>query len=409
METPLKSEHLAAGAQLAEFNGCLLPESFSGFENEYRAAREAVALFDTNWHTITSFAGPDRVRYLNAIVTNNIQSLVPGHGILALLLSAQGRILAELEVYALPDKLLVLSHASLRERTTATLNKYIIMDDVELDDLTVRMGSIALEGPRAATIVQQICGVELESLPEMSIQEVTLGETSCHLLRRSHFGFPGAEFIVRRDRLPLLWTELLAAVRARGGQPIGMTALNSLRLEAGIPWFPADFNDTVIPHEAALEDSHVSFSKGCYTGQEIVERVRSRGQVNRSRVSLKFSTTAPPATGTRLRANGNEVGLVTSAGFSPAAGTAIGMGYVRREHAAPGSNVEFSTARIIQRLQEAAARVVDFLLDLHHGVEQSLRTRRAARNVDVNRDHLIYALDNRIVVKNSTGSGARTH
>jgi folate-binding protein YgfZ len=353
METPLKSEHLAAGAQLAEFNGCLLPESFSGLENEYRAARDAAALIDTNWHTITSFTGPDRVRYLSAIVTNNIQSLLPGRGILALLLSAQGRILAELEVYALPEKLLVLSHASVRERTTATLDKYIIMDDVELDDLTLRMGSVALEGPRAASIVQQVCGVQLESLPEMSIQEVTVGETSCHLLRRSHFGFPGAEFVVRRDRLPQLWSELLAALRAHGGepigQPIGMTALNSLRLEAGIPWFPADFNDTVIPHEAALEESHVSFSKGCYTGQEIVERVRSRGHVNRRRVSLKFSTAAPPAFGTRLRADGNEVGLVTSAGFSPAAGTAIGMGYVRREHAAPGSAVEFDggTATVV--------------------------------------------------------------
>jgi aminomethyltransferase len=105
----------------------------------------------------------------------------------------------------------------------------------------------------------------------------------------------------------------------------------------------------VIPHEAALEDSHISFSKGCYTGQEIVERVRSRGQVNRRRVSLKFSTAAPPVAGTRLRADGNEVGLVTSAGFSPAARTAIGMGYVRREHAAPGSNVEFDggTATVV--------------------------------------------------------------
>jgi folate-binding protein YgfZ len=341
METPLKPEHLAAGAQLAEFSGCVLPESFLGFETEYRAARQAAALIDTNWHAITSLTGPDRVRYLNAIVTNNIQSLAPGRGVLALLLSAQGRILAELEVYALPEKLLVLSHASLRERTTATLDKYIIMDDVELDDLTLHMGSIALEGPRAAKIVQQVCGIELESLPDMSIQEVTAGETSSHLLRRSHFGFPGAEFIVRRDRLPLLWRELLTSVRAQGGGPIGMTALNSLRLEAGIPWFPADFNDTVIPHEAALEDSHISFSKGCYTGQEIVERVRSRGQVNRRRVSLKFSTTAPPTIGTRLRADGNEVGLVTSAGFSPMAGTAIGMGYVRREQGAAGSAVEF--------------------------------------------------------------------
>lgn len=341
METPLKADHLAAGARLADFNGCLLPQSFAGFDGEYRAARETVALIDTNWHAFTSLKGPDRARYLNAIVTNNIQSLAQGSGILALLLSPQGRILVELEVYALPDKLLVLSHASVRERTTPTLDKYIIMDDVELEDLTSQMGSISIEGPRAAVVVQEACGVALDALADRTIHDVTVGKTPCQLLRRSYFSSPGVEILARRDQLPMLWKELLASVRAHGGEPIGMTALNSLRLEAGIPWFPADFNDTVIPHEAALEDTHISFSKGCYTGQEIVERVRSRGHVNRRRVSLKFSTADPPSFGTRLRADGNEVGIVTSAGFSPASGTAIGMGYLRREHAAPGSAVEF--------------------------------------------------------------------
>lgn len=341
MDTPLKAEHTAAGAHLAEFNGIVLPESFSGFETEYRAARETVALIDTSWHTVTSLTGPDRVRYLNAIVTNNVQSLAPGSGILALLLSPQGRILAELEVYALPDRLLVLSHASVRERTTLTLDKFIIMDDVELEDLTDQMGSIAVEGPRAATVVAKACGAELENLAELSIHEVTVNSTPCHLVRWSHFGSVGAEFIARREHLSTIWKALLELVREQGGEPIGMTALNTLRLEAGIPWFPEDFNDSVIPHEAALENSHISFSKGCYTGQEIVERVRSRGHVNRLRVGLQFSIAKPPAFGTRLRAADTEVGLITSAGFSLAAKTAIGMGYLRRERAEQGSLTEF--------------------------------------------------------------------
>jgi aminomethyltransferase len=120
-----------------------------------------------------------------------------------------------------------------------------------------------------------------------------------------------------------------------------MTTLNTLRLEGGVPWFPGDFNDAMIPHEAAIENTHISFNKGCYTGQEIVERVRSRGHVNRKRVMLKFSTATPPAPGTKLRAAGAEVGYITSAAFSPAAGTCIGMGYVRREQFASGSTVEF--------------------------------------------------------------------
>jgi aminomethyltransferase len=120
-----------------------------------------------------------------------------------------------------------------------------------------------------------------------------------------------------------------------------MAAVNALRLDANVPWFPADFNDAMIPHEAVLENTHISFNKGCYTGQEIVERVRTRGHVNRKRVSLKFSTAVPPAPGTKLRVGEVEIGYVTSAAFSPKAGASIGMGYVRKEQFAPGSVVAF--------------------------------------------------------------------
>jgi aminomethyltransferase len=341
METPLIQEEKAAGARFAEFSGCMLPEVFSNFESEYRAARESVALFDTNWHAVIALAGPDRVRYLNAILSSNIQLLGEGRGTLGLLLNPQGHILAELEVYALPDKLLTLSHASVRERTAATLDKYIIMDDVQLDDLTDQVGSFAIEGPRAAVIVQQACAIALEDMPEMSIREATIERISCHFLRRSHFGEPGAEFIVRREFLPLLWQILGSAVKVHGGEPIGMAALNSLRLESRLPWFPLDFNDAMIPHEAAIEETHVSFTKGCYTGQEIVERVRSRGHVNRRRVRLRFFTKNAPASGTKLRAGGAEVGYVTSAAYSPLQGTAIGMAIVRRESGSPGTELDF--------------------------------------------------------------------
>jgi aminomethyltransferase len=326
----------------------MLPEVFSGFQNEYRIAREAVALLDTNWHAVMHLTGPDRVRYLNAIVSNNVQSLAEGRGTLALLLNPQGHILAELEIYVLPNKLLLLSHASVRARTASTLDKYIVMDDVQLDDLTDQAGTVAIEGPRAATIIKQASGVSLEDLSEMAVKEVAIERIPCQLLRRTHFGEMGAELVVRRDRLTWLWQKLLPVMKAHGGERVGMLALNSLRLEAGKPWFPLDFNDSVIPHEAAIQDTHVSFSKGCYTGQEIVERVRSRGHVNRKRVCLCFSMSQPPLPGTKLLADGKEVGYVTSAAFSPRANAAIGMGYMRTEQSAPETplDLEGGTATV---------------------------------------------------------------
>lgn len=341
IETPLLSAHRAEGAKVAEFSGVLLPETFSDFEAEYRAARETVALIDTNWHLTARFTGRDRVKYLHAVTSANVKDLAPNNGILGLLLNPQGRILAELEIYALAESIFLRSHISLREQTLATLRKYILGSQVKFEDATDSTGSVAIEGPRAPSIVHKLCGLEMEGLPEMSITETVVGEIPCQLLRRSRFSSSGAEFIASREALAGLWEKLLAAVRGQGGAPIGMAALNSLRLTAGFPWFPADFNDSMIPHEASVETTHVSPNKGCYTGQEIVERVRSQGRVNRKRLKLKFLSPAPPSPGTKLHANGAEVGFVTSAAYSPDDGVAIGMGYLRREYHATGSVVEY--------------------------------------------------------------------
>jgi folate-binding protein YgfZ len=340
-ETPLLAEHYAANARIGEFAGCLLPEGFSDFDSEYRTGHDAVAIFDTNWHLTAQFTGRDRVKYLHAITSGNIKDLAQDSGLLALLLSPQGRILAELEIYALDDSILLRSHVSLREQTIGTLKKYILGSQVKLEDATDSFGSFAIEGPRADEVVHDLCGVAVADAPVMGIREINIGGISCRLVRRSHFNQPAAEILASRDTLAQLWRTTGTAVRARGGASIGMIALNSLRLEANVPWFPIDFNDTMIPHEAAVENTHISYNKGCYTGQEIVERVRSQGRVNRKRVLLKFSSAQPPLPGAKLRANGAEVGAITSAAYSPASGTAIGMGYARREQHEVGSKMEY--------------------------------------------------------------------
>jgi len=130
--------------------------------------------------------------------------------------------------------------------------------------------------------------------------------------------------------------------RAAGGGPAGYSALSALRLEQGTPWFSYDFGEKQIPHEAGLQDSHISYTKGCYTGQEIVERVRSRGQVNRRRVRLTFDTDVAPPAGTILNIGGKEAGIVTRAAAPPDLPTAIGMAYVRKEANASGTQLSWS-------------------------------------------------------------------
>ena len=343
LETPLAELHRNARAKLGMWFGCALPDDFGDWQREYSFAKQSVALIDKNYRAYISFAGPDRVRYLNAILTNDIKNLQPSQGTISLLLNPQGRILAEIETHAQADKLCCISYAMIRERLIETLDKFIIMDDVTLTDDTQRYGTLALEGPVAPKVLMELAGINLHSLADFSSAEIQLESISCTITRKSFGSILGADILTTRDNLESLWKILAEKATAAAGGPIGYTALNALRLEQDIPWFGYDFGEKQIPHEAGLQDSHISYTKGCYTGQEIVERVRSRGQVNRRRVNLIFPGSGVPSTNEILTADGKEIGFVTRASAVPSRPFAIGMGYLRKENNAPGSQVGWAS------------------------------------------------------------------
>jgi aminomethyltransferase len=293
-----------------------------------------------------SFNGPDRMRYLNAILTNNIKDLPVGQGNASLLLNPQGHILAEIETYAFVERLFCVSYAMIREQLIAWLDKYIIMDDVTLTDETERYGTLAVEGPKAAAVAREVSGVDIVALRELATMEGSVGAIPCRVVKRSPGEIAGAEFVVERGRLAELWEILLEAVRRHGGGPMGYTALSAQRLSLGAPWFGYDYDEKQIPHESGLENSHISYTKGCYTGQEIVERVRSRGQVNRRRVELLFTGEGVPEAGATLEVDGKEMGVVTRAARIWDPQRVIGMGYVRREANAPGTILQWANGSV---------------------------------------------------------------
>jgi folate-binding protein YgfZ len=342
LETPLLGLHRSSAATIGEYFGTRLPSRFGDFPAEYRALRETVGLVDTNFRAFFRFTGPDRQRYVNAILTSNVRDLKPGQGTVGLLLNPQGHILAEVETFAREENILASSHAVIRERTYSTFEKFIIMDDVTLEDVTDLTGTLDLAGPRTEALLAELGVSNFSGMPILSHEEVTLGQIPCRLVRRELAGEAAATLVAGREYLAVLWRELAERTRIHGGAPAGMEALNSLRLECGAPWFGQDYDDKQIPHEAGLEHSHINYEKGCYTGQEIVERVRSRGHVNRRLAELRFFSDAAPASGTKLLHEGNEIGNVTSAAFSPRLGQPIGLGYLRREHSAIGTRLDAS-------------------------------------------------------------------
>src|SRR5260370_9214469 len=265
LNTPLAAIHPAAGAKMGVWFGSALPDDFGDAAAEYRHARETVALIDKNYRAYLSFTGPDRVRYLNAILTNNIKDLSEGPGIVSLLLHPQGHILAEIETYAFADRLFCVSYAMIRERLIEWLDKYIIMDDVTLTDETARYGTLALEGPKAAALVQELSSVDVTKFEELSSHDAAVGpilgtstpgrRVACRLVKRSQGGVPGAEFIAETGDLPELWQILSDAARKHAGGPMGYAALSGLRLAQGVPWFRDEFREEPIPPEAGLAEN----------------------------------------------------------------------------------------------------------------------------------------------------------
>ena len=344
--SPLANAHRTAGVAMGVWFGCALPDDFGDARAEQSYLRNSVALVDKNYRAYLSLTGPDRVRYLNALLTNNIKELSVHRGNISLLLSPQGRILAELETYALPENLFCVSYAMIRERLIEILEKYIIMDDVTLEDRSAKFGTLALEGPKAHACVAELTSEDLNKIVELECLEVEVRggglAIPCRIVKRSYDGVAGAEFIIGREQLEAAWEMLKRAAVKHGGGPVGYNALSAQRLAQGVAWFGYDFGENQIPHEAGLETSHISYTKGCYVGQEIVERVRSRGQVNRRRVRLSFSGDNVPPGGTTLTVGGQNAGSVTRAAKSWFPPVILAMGYLRKEFQAAGTRVEWN-------------------------------------------------------------------
>jgi len=313
-----------------------------------RAARvrRSAGLFQRTDRGLLRVAGADRVRWLDGMLSNDVRSLAVGperSGCYALLLSPKGRILADLHVLQRGDAYWLELAGDALERVRARLERYVIADDVTLSDETPAWARLALEGPDARAIFERASGAPLrlaaECCDERQLAGADLvvagwGESACALQLFVPCG---------RER------EVADALRAAA--PSGLVdgddeTLEVLRIEAGIPRLGAELDDEVFPAEVGLVARAVSLSKGCYTGQEIVARLESRGQVNHRLVGLRCAEASPPSPGTPLFDEAaKKVGEVTSACRSEVAG-AIALGFVRLPLAAPGTALRAGSQRV---------------------------------------------------------------
>jgi folate-binding protein YgfZ len=292
----------------------------------YEKLRESAAWIDLSGRGRICINGDDRIRLLHAITTNHIQQLKPGTGCYVFFLDAQGRVLADANILCREDHLLLDTEPETRERIFAHLDHYIIADDVTLQDTTARTTCIAVEGPRSAEVLTRIGA----SVPEADYASVPWG--SRLVARLNSTGSPGFFVFAPVDEQPALIAQL-------GIEQADAEAARIVRLEHGKPRYSEDITDRFLAQET--NQSHaLHFNKGCYLGQEIVERVRTRALLHRTLMAVDIHGPTAPAPRTRLTAQGKVAAEVTSAAFSPALGKIVALAYVRTEFAQTGSIIE---------------------------------------------------------------------
>jgi folate-binding protein YgfZ len=297
----------------------------------YEALRNTAAWLDVSGRGKIRVTGEDRARLLHAMTTNHIEQLTPGTGCYAYFLSAQGRILADVNVLCREDYFLLDTEPETREKVYQHLDKFIIADDVTLEDQTRQTATIALEGPESAGVLKALGAPAPESDCGSEAWENGL------VVRATVTGGPGWLLMVPLDAKD----ELIRRLEVDTGDD---EAFRTVRIENGRPRYGEDLSERYLAQEAN-QPRALHFTKGCYLGQEIVERVRSRGQVHRILVPILLDTAAPPPSGTKLQHEGANVAEITSAAYSPALGKVVGLAYVRTEHARAGESLELDGVR----------------------------------------------------------------
>jgi len=349
-ELSLHEFHHSLNAAFAEVNGAEVVNHYGDVVGdvlaEHAALRTSAGVIDLSFRSRLCLTGADRQRFLNGQVTNNVKDLKNGQGCYAALVTAKGKLQSDLNIYCLADELLLDFEPGLSAGIAERFEKFIIADDVQIVDVAPHYGLLSVQGPRAAEAVNKLglgFAIPENPLHFSRVSEASLGDLYC--MNHSRGAAAGLDLFVPTDALAAVADKLIAAAKELGGRACGWQALELVRIEAGIPRFGADMDETNLAPEAGLESRAISYSKGCYIGQEVIARIRTYGQVAKSLRGLVLpdGLAELPKRGDKLLHGDKEVGFITSAIASPAFQKKIALAYVRREHHEPGTVLQFRT------------------------------------------------------------------
>lgn len=326
--------HERQRAPLVEQDGWLLPDQFRDPASEYEAVCNSAGIFDLANRSMLQFTGDDRLSYLQGMLSNDLRPLKMFDGQQAAILTQQGKVIADVRVLCSLNSYYLDFWEPLKEKIVTHLNRYLVADDVEIHDPNEQWKMLSLQGPKAHAILDQLFASA--ELPAQANHHgmVHFDGTPVCVVRADRSGYDGFDLVVQTTQLSV-FAQRLAGL---GAAWVGARAQNILRVEAGMPRYGVDFSEDNLLLEVALDDA-VSFTKGCYLGQEVVERIRSRGHVNKKLCGLLLDGNTPADSGDKLSAGDREVGQITSSLASIALRRPIALGYVNKEFWAPGTKL----------------------------------------------------------------------
>lgn len=331
---PLHDLHASSGARLGERAGAELVLDHGSPVAELQALESAAVLVDRSYRAILSVAGPEARLFLHGMVTNDVKGLAPGQGNHAAVINARGKMLGDGRVLGLEgEELLFDMEPDAREGVAAHLALNLVSEECELKDLTGGIGILGVYGPRATEVVSHFLGAELPALPQHHHVSCFVGGQPGLLVAAAPAGVPGWELWLPVAALSFAWPELLARVQAVGGLPAGDVAMEAARIAHAIPRYGQDLDESTIPLEANMDDA-ISYTKGCYVGQEVIAKATYRGQVRRKLGRLLVPAGTTP--GSALVEGDKTVGTVTSVSELS---ESEALAYVRRDRLAVGNRL----------------------------------------------------------------------
>lgn len=345
MRSPLAEWHASHNGSLVQCIGWTMPADYGDQRKEYAAVREdGAGLLDLSSRGRIRVTGSEAVQFLNGLITNDMKTLAEHRWMPAVFPNVQGRLLASVRVIRLADEqgnkgsvpvFLLDTENATHERVLKTIERFTFAGDFHVNDLTSATVQISVQGKKSNEVLAQVCNQSWNDLPQHGALTITRNNTVVYVIRATHTGADGFDLITDSSHAVSLWEALIGA----GAVPVGSDALEILRIEAGLSRYGSELDDSLVVSEANLDDA-VSFTKGCYIGQEIIARIKYRGHVAKKITGVAFDGLVKIETGAMITApDGSEIGRLTSVVDSPMLQRTVGLALIKYQYLTAGTNV----------------------------------------------------------------------